>query len=202
MKRPSASVADHSRAAKRLAMTGEDPRSSKRRRRTRRSRAAGSSDHGQQTAPENLKPGQVYLVWERSKSWSAVLLLPTDAMVDIGVPETLETLGLSANLPECYEIDTRSKTCKWREGYEDDGPYAAERLYPVMDFDGPKVPKKRARWLAASEFKPYDEEIARSLDYFPQIQDYLQGKSMEDRPDEDKTIFVRGTFHGNCEGGR
>ncbi|GJN76062.1 hypothetical protein PLICBS_010173 [Purpureocillium lilacinum] len=135
-----------------------------------------------------LGPGRIKLTLRGLKSPQLLEYLPDDPSITAvhAAVSAGETLQAMPNASQDH--------VKWREGYEDDGPYAAERLYPVMDFDGPKVPKKRARWLAASEFKAYDEEIARSLDYFPQIQDYLQRKSMEDRPDEDKTIFVRGTI--------
>ncbi|KAJ6439188.1 NACHT domain-containing protein [Purpureocillium lavendulum] len=189
VKRRGVNTTDSETATKRPAIAENGPRLS-RRQRKRKSRNIGGYDQDQQAAPEDVIPGNVYLVWERSKMWSAVLLLPIDAMDSVGVPETMETLGLSANPPDCYVVDTGSKRYKWRKGYEDGGPRVAERIYPVMDFDD--LHKRRARWVAANELKAYDEDIAQSLDYYPLIQEYLRRRLVKDRSDDERTIFVRG----------
>ncbi|KAJ6436769.1 High-osmolarity-induced transcription protein 1 [Purpureocillium lavendulum] len=193
VKRRGVNTTDSETATKRPAIAENGPRLS-RRQRKRKNRNIGGNDQDQQAAPEDVIPGNIYLVWERSKMWSAVLLLPTDAMDSIGVPETMETLGLSANPPDCYVVDTRSKQYKWRKGYEDGGPRVAERIYPVLDFDD--LHKRRARWVTANELKAFDEEIAQSLDYYPLIQEYLRRRLVKDRSDDERTIFVRALYSG------
>lgn len=196
MKRCSAHTTGSEGAAKKHSIA-ENGSHLSRRQRKRKKRTIGRGDDDQQAVPQVLIPGKVYLVWERSKKWSAVLLLPTDAMDSVGIPETMETLRLSTNLPDCYLFDTRSKRYKWRKDYEDNGPRVAERIYPVLDFDGPH---QKARWIAATELKAYDEEIALSLEYYNKIREYLRRSLVEDRPDDEKTIYVGGMFHCSRRG--
>jgi hypothetical protein len=105
--------------------------------------------------------GQVYLgFWEMSKQWSAVLLLPTANLDHVGVPGTIEDLGLAKMVPSCYSYSQRTKKFSWRADYEVGGRLASQREFPVMYFDGLPFPaKSTVGWVAAKNlraFDPYD----------------------------------------------
>lgn len=196
LKRRTVDGSSSDRAAKRRATAANSELLFRRRRRSRRKKGADDNSHGQRIATENLTPGDVYLVWEQSECWSAVLLLPTNNPNNDSLAATFENLGLPANPPTCYVFDRRSNTYKWRRGYEDGGPHVTKRFYPVMYFDGHSSPTRTTGWVEAAQFLVYDDKIARSLDSYTQIQDYLQRGVVLEEPanDDDKTIYVNGTF--------
>lgn len=104
--------------------------------------------------------GQVYLgFWEMSKEWSAVLLLPTANLEDVGVPGTIEDLGLADIVPSCYDYNQHTKKFGWRDGYEDGGRLASQREFPVMYFDGLPFPAKSAvGWVAAKNLRAFNPD--------------------------------------------
>lgn len=103
-------------------------------------------------------PGEIYLAyWQKSKDWSPVLLLPHCHLDNVGVPDTVESLGLTVDVPACYVYNHSTKEFSWREGYEDGGLLVTKREFPVMYFDGLKFPEKSAvGWVAAEDLKAFD----------------------------------------------
>ncbi|KAK4074643.1 hypothetical protein Purlil1_12920 [Purpureocillium lilacinum] len=194
MKRRTVDGPSSGRAAKRRATAENRKLLSRRRRRSKRKNGVEDEGHGQRIATENLTPGDVYLVWEQSEGWSAVLLLPTNDPNNDGVSATFENLGLPANPPVCYVFDRRSNTYKWRRGYEDGGPHVTKRFYPVMYLDDHSSPTRTTGWLAAAQFLAYDDKVARSLDSYAHIQEYLKRGAVLKEPanDDDQTIYVDG----------
>ncbi|KAH7303770.1 hypothetical protein B0I35DRAFT_342182, partial [Stachybotrys elegans] len=110
-------------------------------------------------------PGRVYLgFWHKSKEWLAVLLLPTTNLPDIGVPGTLEQLGLYDNIPVCYSRSTRTKDLEFKKDYKIGGALASQRQFPVMYFDGLPFPAKSAvGWVAATDLQEFDADQPSSL---------------------------------------
>lgn len=109
-------------------------------------------------------PGQIYLgFWEKSKDWSPVFLLPTAKLADVGIPSSIEKLGLADNVPACYDYDRRSKAFTWRRGYEDGGRLVSQREFPVMYFDGLPFPDRSAvGWVAAASLRAFDIDSSPS----------------------------------------
>lgn len=194
VKRRTVDGSSSDRAAKRRATAANSELLVRRRRRSRRKKDVDDNSHGQRIATDNLTPGDVYLVWEQSEDWSAVLLLPINNPNNDSLAATFENLGLPANPPTCYMFDRRSNTYKWRRGYEDGGPHVTKRFYPVMYFDGHSSPTRTTGWVEAAQFLAYDDKIARSLDSYTQIQEYLQRRAVLEKPadGDDKTIHVNG----------
>ncbi|KAH8659671.1 hypothetical protein BGZ61DRAFT_284168, partial [Ilyonectria robusta] len=123
-------------------------------------------------------PGEIYLAyWEMSRNWSPVLLLPQDRLDNVGVPDTLEGLGLMDHVPKCYVYDQRMKKFKWQEAYENGGPLVAKREFPVMYFDGLKFPERSSvGWVAAGDLRTFDVKGSNSslVPYFKSVQDFLR----------------------------
>ncbi|PWI65216.1 hypothetical protein PCL_07266 [Purpureocillium lilacinum] len=123
-------------------------------------------------------PGEVYLTpWGSSSARSAVLLLPTNNLRDVGIPYTLDALGLTKHVPECYEYSRRQKTFRWRKEYEDGGQLAHQRQYPVMYFDGLDFPRKSAvGWVAVEDlwsFDANDTKACKLIEHAWQVRKYL-----------------------------
>lgn len=124
-------------------------------------------------------PGEVYITsWEKSNGLSAVVLLPTTDLEDVGLPYTLHSLGLASYPPDCYVCDPDDGTLQWSKGYEDGGPFVAERKYPVMYFDGQEFPVKNAvGWVSARNLQKFDPEnttVRKLINYGQHARKYVQ----------------------------
>jgi len=86
------------------------------------------------------------------------LVLSLTNLRNIGISCTIETLGLSKNVPDCVVFDITSGQFEWRNGYEDGGPSSHARKYPVVYFMGPRFPESRATdWIHIRDFRPLDK---------------------------------------------
>ncbi|KAG6353431.1 hypothetical protein INS49_005612 [Diaporthe citri] len=146
--------------------------------------AASGSRHGRRGGGDIVSPtpGQIYLgYWVKAKRSWPVLLLPTANLEDVGVPETLESLGLLEKLPPCYRCDTTTSTLEWEEGFEDGGAKVAQRWFPVMFFDdGMKFPSEsEVAWLAAKDLDVLDIEstAASDIPHIRSVRAYLRARA-------------------------
>lgn len=87
------------------------------------------------------KPFDVYCAyWTHTKETYPVIILGWDRQDEAGLGMTLGETGLidpSAEPPECYIYDN-GRIAGWAPGFEDGGPKARLRRFPVMWFDGCK----------------------------------------------------------------
>ncbi|KJZ70002.1 hypothetical protein HIM_10613 [Hirsutella minnesotensis 3608] len=147
----------------------------------------------QENQPKVPIPGEVYLTREGPNARSAVLLLPTENLHDVGVPYTLDRLGLIKHIPECYEYSRCEKIFRWRKGYEDGGQLVHQRQYPVMYFDGLDFPRKSAvGWVAAGDLGILDLDDAKFcklVEHAGQVRRYLS--------EREEFRAKRGPGHGN-----
>ncbi|KJZ67928.1 hypothetical protein HIM_12683 [Hirsutella minnesotensis 3608] len=147
----------------------------------------------QENQPKVPIPGEVYLTREGPNARSAVLLLPTENLHEVGVPYTLDRLGLTKHIPECYEYSRREKIFRWRKGYEDGGHLVHQRQYPVMYFDGLDFPRKSAvGWVAAKDLGILDSDDAKVwklVEHAGQVRRYLS--------EREGYRAKRGPDHGN-----
>ncbi|KAF4469367.1 hypothetical protein FALBO_3734 [Fusarium albosuccineum] len=143
-------------------------------------------DHrGQREASQVIDPehGQIYRVyWKSSKQWLAALLLPMHNLQDVGIPNSIEGLGLLEDLPKCYAYDPRRKNFSWEEGYEDDGPRVLMRKFPVMFFDGSPFPSKSTvAWVSAGDLEIYDASAQSLTEHNQQVLEYLEARERAGR---------------------
>ncbi|KJZ70518.1 hypothetical protein HIM_10104 [Hirsutella minnesotensis 3608] len=147
----------------------------------------------QENQPKVPIPGEVYLTREGPNARSAVLLLPTENLHEVGVPYTLDRLGLTKHIPECYEYSRREKIFRWRKGYEDGGHLVHQRQYPVMYFDGLDFPRTSAvGWVAAEDLGILDSEdakVCKLVEHAGQVRRYLSQR--------EEFRAKRGPDHGN-----
>lgn len=125
-------------------------------------------------------PGDVYLgLWGKAKKSWAVLLLPTKNIGDVGMSGTIESLGLTAKVPACYDYDGQTKEFRWAEGYEDGGALVAKREFPVLYFDGQR--KCGVGWLGAKDLMPFDAEstAASDIPHIELVRDFLRKRARE-----------------------
>ncbi|OAQ69273.1 hypothetical protein VFPPC_11620 [Pochonia chlamydosporia 170] len=141
-------------------------------RHARASNGASADRHHESLKP--MVPGRIYRTFY--KSWCLALLLPTQNLEAVGVPETMETLGLTKNIPECYVYDSESQTFSWQRLYEDGGELESKRSYPVMYFDGAEFPGRASvGWVEADNLQEYDMTGPRGLtEHHKQAELYLE----------------------------
>ncbi|KAH6972547.1 hypothetical protein EDB80DRAFT_534989, partial [Ilyonectria destructans] len=87
-------------------------------------------------------------VYRDTSNCSAVLLLPYQRLDEVGVPGTLNSLGLLKEIPKCYKYDSRTGEFTWEETYDYNGENVLERELPVIFFDDNGL-SSRAAWVAA-----------------------------------------------------
>lgn len=96
--------------------------------------------------------------WGPTKKWYMLIVLPIRPdgnLREVGLREKLQETDLMGNIPKCYRVDRVSLQIKgWQPAYEDRGPKAAKREYPVMFFDG--YTKHSVGWLGAHKLRPVD----------------------------------------------
>ncbi|KAJ4244199.1 hypothetical protein NW762_014580 [Fusarium torreyae] len=163
--------------------SSSDARSSRRRTRPSHRRhgdngSAFDEDFEGVTEPD---AGNVYLAfWERSKDWFAVFLLPMEDLPSVGIPGSIESLGLADALPKCYCNKRGSVT--WAEGYGDGEFLVAEREFPVMYFDGQDFPTKSdVGWVSARDLRPFDANSNNSLiPHIKSVRKFLETREQAD----------------------
>ncbi|KAL6410006.1 hypothetical protein AUP68_06415 [Ilyonectria robusta] len=116
-------------------------------------------------------PNEVYVAyWPMSKSWFAVLVLPF---------EDIEKFGLTESIPACYNCNKHTGQVSWKKGYEDDGPLAAVREFPVMFFEGARVLDNSALgWVAAKDLQDFDFEGSQAslIPYYDSVRTFIRNR--------------------------
>ncbi|KAH7124916.1 hypothetical protein B0J13DRAFT_565824 [Dactylonectria estremocensis] len=132
-----------------------------------------TSPHRQSASSAFVKPvpNEVYVAyWPMSKSWFAVLVLPF---------EDIEKFGLTESILACYDCNKHTGQVGWKKGYEDDGPLAADREFPVMFFEGARVLDKGALgWVAAKDLQVFDFEGSQAslIPYYDSVRTFIRNR--------------------------
>ncbi|EXM16494.1 hypothetical protein RAB80_018328 [Fusarium oxysporum f. sp. vasinfectum] len=110
------------------------------------------------------KAGELYLAHHKqSQFWLAALLLPLADLHTVGISATIESLGLSKDIPNCVVYNLDSEQFEWRDGYGDGEAFAHERRFPIAYFAGPEFPdSSAAEWIAAEDLRILDESSLQS----------------------------------------
>lgn len=168
--------------------------------------AAKDNKHGRRGTAGIVSPipGQIYLgYWSKAKNSWPVLLLPTANLEDVGVPGTLEGLGLLKSLPTCYRYNTTTETLDWKEGFENGGGKVAQRRFPIMFFDDAfKFPSEsQVAWLPARDLEVLDLEspVASDVPHIRSVRAYLRSRSQTlSRQDEAREMDVHDNLTCSC----
>ncbi|RTE67919.1 hypothetical protein BHE90_017706, partial [Fusarium euwallaceae] len=102
----------------------------------------------------------------------------------VGIPGSLESLGLAEVLPACYK--NKAGNFSWKEGYNYGEHLVTEREFPVMYFDGQDFPAISAvGWVAAKDLRDFDARSKNSL--IPHIQSvhkFLKTRKAKNPPEQ------------------
>ena len=82
----------------------------------------------------NPTTGQPYITTNAGSRW-AVMVLPNDDFAKVGVRGTFNSCELARRIPKCYTRRPDNGWLGWAEGFEDGGPKAQERRFPVRYFN-------------------------------------------------------------------
>lgn len=101
---------------------------------------------------------------------------------------TMESLGLAERAPSCYTYHERTKKFRWAAGYEDDGPLAHQRQFPVTYCDGKNFPREKNKvdWLGIEDVESFDEKTPFALRF-----SHRHGPEILERPSKRKEGRVR-----------
>ncbi|EGU88227.1 hypothetical protein FOXB_01255 [Fusarium oxysporum f. sp. conglutinans Fo5176] len=134
----------------------------------------------------NPDAGSIYLAfWEKSKDWFAVLLLPMQDLESVGIPGSIESLGLAEVLPRCY--CGKQDGFSWAEGFNDGEPLLMEREFPVMYFDGQDFPAQSAvGWVSARDLRQFDANNKNSLiPHIRSVRKFLKTRAEKRSPERE-----------------
>ncbi|WJG34867.1 uncharacterized protein FOBCDRAFT_101907, partial [Fusarium oxysporum Fo47] len=127
------------------------------------------------------KPGEVYCAYhEQSQRHLAAVILPLTDPGSIGILGTMETLGLSKNVPNCVVFNVNSRRLEWRDGYGDGEPSSHARKYPVIYFTGRRFPENEAAgWVSAGDLRVLNEQSLRRSDvpFYRAVRAYLERRT-------------------------
>ncbi|KAJ4256280.1 hypothetical protein NW762_009360 [Fusarium torreyae] len=125
----------------------------------------------------NPQPGKIYLAfWEMSQEWFAVLVLPMQDLETVGVPGSIDSLGLAEHLPSCYRHNKTKGTYSWAKRYQDGQPMVLDRMFPVIYFDGRDFPARSALgWISARDLRKFDPKARNGhIPHIRAIRKYLR----------------------------
>ncbi|KAF4943177.1 hypothetical protein FSARC_14997, partial [Fusarium sarcochroum] len=125
----------------------------------------------------NPEAGNIYLAfWEMSQEWFAVLVLPMKDLETVGVPGSIESLGLAEPLPPCYRYNRTNGTYSWAKRYQDGQPMVKDRMFPVMYFDGRDFPARSAvGWISAKDLRKFDSRARNGhIPHIRSVRKYLR----------------------------
>ncbi|KPA39433.1 hypothetical protein FLAG1_07709 [Fusarium langsethiae] len=107
----------------------------------------------------SLKAGELCLAYhKRSQRWLAVLLLPLTDLHSVGISGTIESLGLSKDVPSCVTFNVNSSEFEWRDGYGDGEAFSHQRKFPVayiMDLESPD--RIATEWIGVEDLYVLDK---------------------------------------------
>ncbi|KAI9164048.1 hypothetical protein HJFPF1_05683 [Paramyrothecium foliicola] len=124
--------------------------------------------------------GDVYSVyWQGDRRWYAGVVLSAKDRVQLNLPTLYQTGLLDMETPDCYAFDAQHKICGWASDYEDGGPRATERLFPILFFDRDKFPEScHTAWVNSRNIKPF-ENVTKDLPFRRQVEQYLSKQQKE-----------------------
>ncbi|RSL89666.1 hypothetical protein CEP52_014857 [Fusarium oligoseptatum] len=156
-----------------------------------------TSPRRQRASKSVLKPipNEVYVAyWSMSKSWFAVLIVPF---------EDIEKFGLSESIPACYDYNEYTGQVDWKRGYEDGGPLAVYREFPVIFFEETRdFEKGTLGWVAAKDIRDFNDNGSQAslIPNYDLVRTYIRNRhvppadhEIQNDPQSDSTLSSAGS---------
>ncbi|CZR37670.1 uncharacterized protein FPRO_07139 [Fusarium proliferatum ET1] len=122
--------------------------------------------------------GELYLVNDtKSRCWLVALVLPHTNLHDVGIPGTLESLGLLKRIPTSISFNAKTQRFEWRTGGENGRPFACIQMFPVAYFASIRFPDSRAMgWVRADQLRAFDASCVNpsSIPYYALVRSFLE----------------------------
>lgn len=122
--------------------------------------------------------GELYLVNDtKSRCWLVALVLPHTNLHDVGIPGTLESLGLLKRIPTSISFNAKTQRFEWRTGGENGRPFACIHMFPVAYFASIRFPDSRAMgWVRADQLRAFDASCVNpsSIPYYSLVRSFLE----------------------------
>ncbi|WXC50659.1 hypothetical protein QX201_010340 [Fusarium graminearum] len=146
--------------------------------------------------------GEMYMAWwdlgktakasgEENLKLFAFLVLPFFPEESDRFGVSVTSSNLNNDIPTCYKYNTSTGVYDWSEDYMSGGKKALERLYPIMCFDGSRVPS--VQWIPITHFRRFNAKD-RDLEHKIIVNDYIASqKRIVHRPGKSsslKTFFI------------
>ncbi|KAF5675918.1 hypothetical protein FDENT_9635 [Fusarium denticulatum] len=125
--------------------------------------------------------GELYLVYNKqSRCWLVALVLPHTNLRDVGIPGTLESLGLLKCISSSVSFNAKTQRFEWRTGGETGRPFTSIQMFPVACFAGTRFPDSRTMgWMRADQLWPFDISCATpsSIPYYALVRSFLERRT-------------------------
>lgn len=158
----------------------------------RRSRRASQTYRDLKRDPQH---GEMYMAWwdlskqkgatakaseEKNLKLFAFLVLPFFPRENDRFGVSVTTSNLKNDIPSCYQYNASTRRYDWSEDYTSGGKKALKRLYPIMCFDGSRVPS--VQWIPITHFREFNAKD-RDLEHKSIVNDYIasQKRAMHQR---------------------
>jgi len=110
----------------------------------------------------------------------AFLVLPFFPQENDRFGVSVTTSDLKNDIPTCYRYNKSSDMYDWAEDYMPGGKKALKRVYPIMCFDGSRVPS--VQWIPITHFRRFNAKD-RDLEHKSIVNDYIAShKRIVNRP--------------------
>ncbi|RBA10327.1 hypothetical protein FPRO05_14330 [Fusarium proliferatum] len=125
--------------------------------------------------------GELYLVYHtQSWCWLVALVLPHTNLRDVGIPGTIESLGLLKRMPTSISFNAKTQRFEWRTGGENGRPFTCIQMFPVAYFASIRFPDSRAMgWVRADQLRAFDVSCANpsSIPYYAFVRSFLERRT-------------------------
>ncbi|KAK1754129.1 hypothetical protein QBC47DRAFT_415012 [Echria macrotheca] len=108
----------------------------------------------------NPKEGDACIgYWEEYEAWYVVIILPLAGdFSKAGIRGDIT--DMPQPIPDCYRLEQGAVT--WADGFQEDGPWTAERWFPVISFEDKQdlealkaeVPREMLDWVHVKDLRP------------------------------------------------
>ncbi|KAF4442663.1 hypothetical protein FALBO_17286 [Fusarium albosuccineum] len=150
----------------------------------------------------NPQPGDIFACWWPRRTQGVfypVMILPWGCFERFRFARSLQHTGLHTTIPDCYEGAQRDDVSPrpWAAGYEDNGPLAHKRKFPVLFFGKINFPKKcEVGWVPLYDLKKFDENCPYT-DCKDLVEEYLECKASHEKEEAERAEKLASRITGS-----
>ncbi|KAF5011578.1 hypothetical protein FDECE_2343 [Fusarium decemcellulare] len=148
------------------------------------------------------QPGDIFACWWHRRTQGVfypVMVLPWGCFERFRFARSLQHTGLDKIIPDCYEGAQRDDVSPrpWAAGYEDNGPLAHKRKFPVLFFGKINFPMDcEVGWVPLHDLKKFDEDCPNT-DCKDLVEEYLECKASHEKEEAERAEKLANRITGS-----